>query len=449
VTHTELLPVDRHQRVRPVPHRLLDAPVQYDAHGPALISGPSPHTLTVHREWFEPRTDADPCPPERLLDVIERSGLAGRGGGHFSVATKWRTALLAGGGGMVVANGAEGEPASAKDAALVTLRPHLVLDGLAAAAAATGASRTVVWLHENATDAKRAVTVAVHERRAARVLEPAVEIVTGPDTYLTGESSAVVRALSGGPALPQFRRVSAATSGVDGLPTLVHNVETLARIALLSYTGGAGHRDSTLLTILDGGRRTVLEVDPRATVEAATRRAGGPAEPPQAVLLGGYGGSWLPWTTAAPLALEHRALRAAGAGLGAGIVVPLPARSCGLVETAAVVDYLARSSARQCGPCLFGLRAIADLLLELAYGRGSRAHLRRLRRYTGDVAGRGACHHPDGVVRLVATALTTFAEDVDDHARRRRCRHPGTALILPAPADGPPAGGRTLRGARS
>jgi len=424
--------------------RILDSPVLFDAHRPVLLAGPTPDTLQAHQRRFRRGPDGDTgcarvgdtgVPQVRgdLLEDLDQLGLAGRGGAHFSVATKWRAALAAGGGGTVVANGAEGEPASAKDAALLLHRPHLVLDGLARAARATGAVRTIVWLHDGADDVRRSVTAALAERRAARLTEPLARIVTGPDAYLTGESSAVVRALSGGPALPEFRRTPAATRGADGRPTLVHNVETLARIGLVALAGTSGHRDSTLVTVLHDRRRTVLEVDPATTVAAAVSRAGS-IDPPQAVLVGGYGGSWLPWHVGAHLPLEHRALQAAGAGLGAGVIAPLPAQACGLIETAAVVDYLATAGARQCGPCLFGLRAVADLLLDLARGDGSPGHLRRLRRYAGLVAGRGACHHPDGVVRFVGTALDTFQDDVDEHARRRRCLHPGTGAVLPIPA---------------
>jgi NADH:ubiquinone oxidoreductase subunit F (NADH-binding) len=414
---------------------MLDAPVQFDAHRPRLLAGPAPDSLPAHRARFGSRPDVERHRGRGpLLDLLESIALAGRGGGHFRVATKWRAVLVAGGGGMVVANGAEGEPASAKDAALLTHRPHLVLDGLACAAAAVGATRTVVWLHEGAIASHRALAVAVDERRAARLLEPAVQIMTGPDGYLTGESSAVIRAVSGGPALPQFRRVPAASRGVDGLPTLVHNVETLARIAMVARAPIADYRDTTLVTVLGGGRRTVLELDPTATIAAAVDATAQTTGHPHAVLLGGYGGSWMPWAAAADLRLEHKALRAAGAGLGAGVIAPLPAHACGLAETAAVVDYLARAGARQCGPCLFGLRAIADLLLELSRGDGGRGHLRRLRRYAGEVDGRGACHHPDGVVRLVWTALATFQEDIAEHTRGR-CLHRGAAAVLPIPAE--------------
>ena len=85
-------------------------------------------------------------PSSRLL---EESGLAGHGGGHFPVARKWRTVLRRGGGGIVVANGAESEPASAKDRALLATVPHLVLDGLACAAEVVGAADAVIWMHDD------------------------------------------------------------------------------------------------------------------------------------------------------------------------------------------------------------------------------------------------------------------------------------------------------------
>ena len=412
---------------------ILDAPVVYEADRARVLTGGEPESLRAHQA----RLAALPRVEPNLLAVLDAIALAGRGGAHFSVATKWRTALAAGGGGVVVANGAEGEPASAKDAALLQHRPHLVLDGITCAATAIGADRAVLWLHEGAHETRRAIDRALLERRSAAVAGPTVELATGPDAYLSGESSAVVRALSGGPALPEFRRVPAATNGIGGRPTLVHNVETLARVALAARQGRHGYTDTTLVTVVAQGRRTVLEVDPRTTVAQAVESASNQAVP-QAVLLGGYGGSWLPWAEARELPLQHQALKAAGAGLGAGIIAPLPENACGVTETAEVVDYLAHSSARQCGPCLFGLRAIADVLLELAQGEGSRAHLRRLRRYAGEVTGRGGCHHPDGAVRLVWTALATFEDDFAQHARKRRCLHhpQSQTAILPIPGRG-------------
>ena len=140
----------------------------------------------------------------------------------------------------------------------------------------------------------------------------------------------------------------------------------------------------------------------------------------QAVLLGGYGGSWAPWAEVADVTLNEAALRAHGISLGAGVLMPLPAGTCGVRRTGEISAYLADSSARQCGPCLFGLREVADLLLDLADGRTKRRDPALLERFLTEIDGRGGCRHPDGAVRMVASALRTFAEDVTAH-RGRGC----------------------------
>src|SRR5438874_216176 len=131
-----------------------------------------------------------------------------------------------------------------------------------------------------------------------------------------------------------------------------------------------------------------------------------PTAPPRAVLLGGYFGAWEedPSTE-----LAHEGLRSRGAALGCGVLVVLPQGACGVCETAVALDYLARESAGQCGPCTFGLRAIADASTALAGGAAPPGTLDRLRRWAGGVEGRGACHHPDGAVRLLRSTLDVFA----------------------------------------
>jgi NADH:ubiquinone oxidoreductase subunit F (NADH-binding) len=141
-----------------------------------------------------------------------------------------------------------------------------------------------------------------------------------------------------------------------------------------------------------------------------------------AVLLGGYGGTWQRITEVASLPLSPAGLRPAGASPGAGVLAVLPADSCGISETARILGYLARQSARQCGPCQFGLPAIADDFAQLAMGRPDGDPVRRLRRRLAVIPGRGACRHPDGAVRLAASALTAFAADLQAHAARRPCR---------------------------
>jgi NADH:ubiquinone oxidoreductase subunit F (NADH-binding) len=102
----------------------------------------------------------------------------------------------------------------------------------------------------------------------------------------------------------------------------------------------------------------------------------------------------------------------------------LPATACGIEESARLVRYLAGQSARQCGPCVFGLAAVADLAADLTAGRLGRSGRKRLDRFVHEIAGRGACRHPDGALRMWASALSTFDHDVHRHRRGRTCDAP-------------------------
>ena len=116
-------------------------------------------------------------------------------------------------------------------------------------------------------------------------------------------------------------------------------------------------------------------------------------------------------------------LRAIGATAGVGIVIVLGQDACGLMESARIAHYLAGQSAGQCGPCVYGLPAIADDLTRLARGQADPGLLGRLDRRLREVDGRGACRHPDGAVNLVRSALHVFAADVDAHAAGGTCPH--------------------------
>jgi len=145
------------------------------------------------------------------------------------------------------------------------------------------------------------------------------------------------------------------------------------------------------------------------------RLAGGAATPLRAVLVGGYHGAWLP-AHALGVGIDAAALAPYGAAPGAGVVVALGADSCGLAQTAGILDYLAGQSAGQCGPCRFGLPVLAAEFADLARPRHRDGGLpARIAALTQLVRGRGACHHPDGTTRLAVSALRTFADDVTAH----------------------------------
>ncbi|MEU5338928.1 NADH-ubiquinone oxidoreductase-F iron-sulfur binding region domain-containing protein [Streptomyces asoensis] len=387
--------------------------------------GAAPAGLAAHHRRHGALPAGD---PESLLRAVTGSGLTGRGGAGFPT---WRKLVAVTEAGrrtgrapVVVANGAEGEPASRKDRTLLRLSPHLVLDGLQLAARTVGAGEAYLAVADGATW----LETAVAERTGDQL---PVKVVRVPGSFLAGQSSALARLLSGGAALPTHQRPPVRERGTHGAPTLVQNVETLAHLALVARYGADWYRTagtaaqpgSVLCTVHAGGGEPRVVEAPYGLSLARLL----PLEGVRAVLVGGYHGTWVPAREAAQLTLE-------AIYLGAGVVAALPMDRCGPAETARVLRYLALRSAGQCGPCLNGLPRIAAAFRVLA-APGPQGTVRAdLARWSGLVEGRGACHHPDGTVRLVRSALTTFADEIDAHARGR-CTGTAPTPLLPVPEE--------------
>ncbi|HEY2372150.1 MAG TPA: NADH-ubiquinone oxidoreductase-F iron-sulfur binding region domain-containing protein [Gaiellaceae bacterium] len=359
-----------------------------------------------------------------LRERIAASGLKGRGGAAFPTAVKLDAVARSRNRAVVVANGAEGEPPSGKDKVLLGYAPHLVLDGAVIAARAVGAKRAIVAT----TSAMHArVRQALAERRDGAGVD--VQSAVIPDTFVAGEETALVNALSGGPALPMFVPPRPYERGVGGAPTVVLNVETLAHLALIGRYGGGWFRRSgtadepgTALVTVSGAVQEpgVYEVELGSRLSDLLQQA--QADPgAQAYLIGGLFGTWVSAEDGRGARLSNADLGRLGASLGARAIVVLPRERCGVVETARIARYLAEQSAGQCGPCVHGLADIADSLDQLVH-RGRRTpDYGLLRRRLAQVSGRGACRHPDGAVGLVASALRVFPRELERHLQGHPC----------------------------
>ena len=413
---------------------------------PRLLPGrwAGPATLASHlaRHGPLPAIGRGTEPPRRLIAEVGRAGLTGRGGAAFPTVRK--LAAVTGAvtatrhSPVVIANGTEGEPASAKDKVLLAQAPHLVLDGAVLAARLIGARQAIVVVH---AAVREIVDDAVAERRRIRYDPVPVRVLTGADRFVAGEASALVNWVGHGIAAPTTVPPRVSERGLGGRPTLVQNVETLAHLALIARHGAAWFRSlgtpaepgSMLVTVIGAVREPgVYEIGIGTPVRDVLAVAGGPAAPLTALLVGGYFGTWVGLAVAAARPFSVAGLRPAGASPGAGLVAALPVGACGLAETARLARYLADESAGQCGPCVFGLGSIATELAALAAGRP--VDLGRLGRWLGQVDGRGGCHHPDGAVRMIRSALDAFAPEIAEHARGW-CSgtRPGGMLPVPPP----------------
>jgi NADH:ubiquinone oxidoreductase subunit F (NADH-binding) len=375
--------------------------------------GAGPESMAEHRARFGDLPRGGP----HVIDALDAAQLRGRGGAGFPVGAKWRTVAGQRGPAVVLVNGAEGEPLSRKDHALMVTRPHLVIDGAEVAAQSVGADHIVFYVGARLRDARSALQSALSERGVSST----VRFVEAPQRYVAGEESAAVHAVNQGLALPTSKPPRPFLRGVAGRPTLVQNVESLAHAALVSR----GRNSDTVLVTLSGhgGPATVVEAPCGSSLESVVHAAGSALDGTEAVLLGGFFGTWLPVDEARRLVLDVATLQ--HRSLGAGVLALLPAQQCGLVVTAQLAAYLAGESARQCGPCVFGLAAIAAALQRIAACHPEPHDLTRVRSWAAEVRGRGACRHPDGFAALVLSALRVFEHEVERHMGARRCTRGG------------------------
>ena len=248
--------------------------------------------------------------------------------------------------------------------------------------------------------------------------------------------------LDGGESTPTFRRDRPSLLRVAGRATLVDNAETLAHVALIDRHGAAWFREvgrprrhpAPRCSASGRGARRCASRRPPTRPRARCCAEAGMDEPvgghPARRLRGHLGRT----RGARRAPRRRRGSRRSAPSAARASSSRCPHRRCGLAETASIARYMASESAGQCGPCAFGLPAIAEDLDRLARGLDHRA-LEHLARRTGAVEGRGACRHPDGVVRMVRSALVVFADDARRHAdgpplrvgappaRSRRCPH--------------------------
>jgi NADH:ubiquinone oxidoreductase subunit F (NADH-binding) len=346
---------------------------------------------------------APALPAETLLGRIEAAGLRGRGGAGFPLARKLCAVRDAGQAAglapVAVANGEEGEPGSVKDRYLLRRRPHDILDGLLIASQAVGAGRAYVYV----SDAKSAAAIT-----AAIGTRP-VEVVEVEHAYVAGEESAVVRRIDGGPALPTAKPPRPFERGVGGAPTLVSNVETLARLAAAMR----GERtDRLLLTVSGAGLPPRLYEVPEGMPLGELVRHHLDA-PLRGVMLGGLaGGIHSPAILGTPLSFDS--LAAAGAALGCGAIHLIGPGGCPVAAVRDALSYLAGQSARQCGVCVTGTSRLAATMAKVAQGMA--ADTEALERWAVMLPGRGACGLLDAAARLAGSLAANFPGTLAGHA---------------------------------
>ncbi len=391
-------------------------------------------------------SSASPRPsPDELVDRLQASGLRGRGGGWFPAGRKWQAVRVEEGEPVVVANGAEGEPGSFKDRYVMTRRADDVVRGLTLAARAVGAREAIVFLKSSFVGPAAALEAALG---AAALDGLAVSIHRGDESYIAGEETALLESLEGRRAWPRPKPPLPAAVGLRGGPTLVHNVETLARVpAAVDEPEGFRASETTLVTLWgDVQRPGVYEVPLGTPISRLVEDHGGGAPDGIGMVFpGGPAGPPLgPGELDTPL--DPDALRAAGTALGAAAVLVVGASACPLAVAASVAAFFERENCGQCPPCAVGTASLARILQGLESGGARPRDLRDLADVAGFMSGHGYCAHCGSAARVATGLAKRYAEAVEAHLRDGGC--PAPAERRPDPfAPGSPERGALERAA--
>jgi NADH-quinone oxidoreductase subunit F len=376
--------------------------------------------------------------PAELLDTIEASGLAGRGGAGFPTARKWRAVRDApspGGPKTIVCNADEGEPGCFKDRVLMDYDPHAVIEGMALAAYATGATQGFLYLRYEYPHTLEILEGALAEARAAGwigrdVLDSGFDfelhIRRGAGAYICGEETSLLNSLEGKHPFPRNRPPYPVTHGFEQRPTAVNNVETLASVPPIVLRGaewyaglGLGAHKGTKLISLSGdiARPGNYEVPIGLPLAALLHEwAGGPraGRRVQAVTMAGLSGGFL---GAADLdaTLDEPCLRAKGSFLGAGGVMVFDDSRDMLAVARQAMEFFAHESCGKCFPCRIGTQRLSERLAGAAGPSDLATWQQEVHEIGGVMASLSACGLGIAAPLITESLLRAFPQRVAAH----------------------------------
>ncbi|MFT5291488.1 MAG: NADH-quinone oxidoreductase subunit F [Planctomycetota bacterium] len=322
--------------------------------------------------------------PREVLDMVDASGLAGRGGAGFPTGRKWRAVAEAKGGPKtIVCNADEGEPGCFKDRALLDHDPHAVIEGMLLAAYATGATRGFLYLRYEYPHTQAIFERALGDARAAGLLGANIlgtdfscelYVRRGAGAYICGEETSLLNSLEGKHPFPRNRPPYPVTHGFEDLPTAVNNVETLVSVPRILthgsewYAGlGIGEHKGTKIISLSGDvqRPGNYEVPIGFSLKTLLYDwAGGPREGRtfQAVTMAGLSGGFIGAEELDELTLDEPCLRSKGSFLGAGGVMVFDDSRDMITVATQAMTFFAHESCGKCFPCRIGTQRLAERL---------------------------------------------------------------------------------------
>ena len=388
------------------------------------------------------RTAITSMTPVEVIEQVRRSGLRGRGGAGYPTGLKWLTvAKSTGAGKYVICNADEGDPGAFMDRCVLESDPHRVLEGMAIAGYAVGASKGYVYCRAEYPLAVARLRTAIGQARAAGLLgvhvaeRPSgfdIEVRLGAGAFVCGEETALIASVEGKRGTPRPRPPYPAAAGLWGRPTLINNVETFANVpAIIRHGGewlariGTDKSTGTKVFALAGQVVNVglVEVPMGISLREVVYDIGGGViedRPLKAVQTGGASGGCIP-AEYLDLPVEYESLTAIGSMMGSGGMIVMDDTVCMVDVARYFMDFCREESCGKCVPCRVGTTQLHLLLTRIAEGEATLADLARLERLCGMVARTSLCGLGQAAPNPVLSTLRYFREEYLAHIQDRTC----------------------------
>jgi NADH:ubiquinone oxidoreductase subunit F (NADH-binding) len=356
-------------------------------------------------------------PIDELIEVIERSGLRGRGGAGYPFAEKLRAVRRNADGGSVylIANAYDADSGSPLARTLLARNAANVLHGIAIAAHAVAATKAFLYLHPEATEARAAAERAIAE--SGDGVE--IEIALGPGGFMGGEESALLAVLESRRAMARQRPPFPAAQGLEMRPTLIASAETLAWLPIVVEEQA---RASTKLVSVTGTvhRAGVYEVTLGTPLVEILSEAGGPSATLKGIHVGGPTGGILS-EARGDTRLDFDDLRAAGTHMGSAQVRAIPTGTCIVKEAATLFAYLAKENCAICVPCRVGTKRVQGILESAYSGLGRDSDLAWLEELGTHMERFSLCGFGITAPSILRTTMREFPDDYRVHIQERVC----------------------------
>ncbi|NMC61696.1 MAG: NADH-quinone oxidoreductase subunit NuoF [SAR324 cluster bacterium] len=389
--------------------------------------------------------------PQEVCDMVELSGLRGRGGGGFPTGKKWKIALAQKSKQKyLICNADEGDPGAFMDRAVIEGDPHRLLEGIVIAAYAIGANKAYVYIRAEYPLAIDHLKQAIEQAKTyhllgENILDSGIDvdiiIKKGAGAFVCGEETALINSIEGKRGMPRPRPPFPAINGLFGKPTIINNVETLANVAILALNGaewfssvGTQSSKGTKVFALSGkvARTGLVEVAMGTRIREIVFDIGGgipDGKKYKAVQIGGPSGGCIP-EQHLDIDVDYESLKTVGAMMGSGGLVVMDEDTCMVDVAKFFMDFIQRESCGKCIPCREGTRRMLEILERITQGRSKEEGHAALERFQGvmylarlaeSIRDTSLCGLGQTAPNPILSTLRFFRDEYEAHVFERRC----------------------------